>query len=87
MTFSNRELIRRFVEGKTSGKACNMEIREADGKTLLVGYGWARYAERQKDSGEITLFDGWYGYSSTTSRHVNMVRSHADYESGMKPRV
>lgn len=79
MTYSNAELIRRFSRGKKSGKACNMEIKklEINGKargTVLVDYGWAILGHRSPKGRWITLFDGWYGYSNTTSSHLNKLR-------------
>lgn len=65
----NDELIKRFIRGETTGTASRMEIREMGDGTALVGYGWALYAYRSP-SGEIQLYNGWDGYSSTTTKHL-----------------
>jgi hypothetical protein len=77
MTYKNNELIKRFMRGRNSGKACNMDIRELviDDEvkgTILVDYDWAILAFRSK-KGNITVFKSWKGYSHTTSTHLNKV--------------
>lgn len=62
---NQKELGNEFRRGATSGKASNVQIIEKDGKTQLVGYGHAVYAERE--NGHITVYTGWYGYSKSTS--------------------
>ena len=78
--FSQNELGKRFANGATSGKASNVEIVETDNETLLVGYGWAVYASRNKQTAEITHYEGWYGYSSSTSCQLSRLgcRANAD---------
>jgi hypothetical protein len=63
------KLGRMFVRGETSGEASNVRIIHFPylGKTALVGYGHAVYATRDDDTGHITYFEGWYGYSPSTS--------------------
>jgi hypothetical protein len=56
---SQNDLARRFADGATSGQASNVKIQERDNATLLVGYGHAVYAAREKATGEITVFSGW----------------------------
>jgi len=34
---------------------------------MIVGYGWAVYARRK------TVYTGWRGYSSTTSKHITLI--------------
>ncbi len=57
-----------------------MEIKNfgADGvtHTQLIGYGWAVYAENKE--GELTVYEGWQGYSRTTSKHLSLLRQFAD---------
>jgi hypothetical protein len=67
MTVSQHELGKRFFDGETSGRASNVELVDDDDRTLLVGYGWAIYAERDKETGKTTYHHGWYGYSVSTS--------------------
>lgn len=65
---TQRELGDLFHRGATNGKASNVEIQTPDGgnTTRLVGYGWAVYAIRFKDTGKVVSF-GWRGYSMSTS--------------------
>lgn len=74
MTMSNDSLIKSFVRGDTSGKANRMAIEETDNWTLLWGYGWALYAARRKDDETMFVYDGWNGYSQTTSTHMNKLK-------------
>lgn len=76
MTYSNDSLIRRFVDGKTSGKCNRMAIEEHDGWTYLWGYGHALYAARSPD-GTLYVYYGWYGRSQTTSTHMNKLKGKA----------
>lgn len=64
------ELGRMFKQGETRGQASRTSIVEGKNKTYLVDYGWAVLAERDKKSGRITYYSGWYGYSPTTSKHI-----------------
>lgn len=79
MTTSNRQLIKNLLTGRhnnfTDKKANSMMIREKDGYTILEGYGHALYG--LKKGGTVILFDDWYGYSSTTSSHLNRLRGMA----------
>jgi len=73
MTISNSNLVSRFYNGDTSGKANRMEIEECDdGATVLWGYGWAVYAFRTPN-GKVFKFNGWDGYSATTTKHMNLI--------------
>lgn len=78
MTLSNSNLIRRFVDGETSGKCNRMAIAEFEGWTLLWGYGHALYAARRQDDGLLVVYDGWNGYSQTTSTHMNALTGKAE---------
>lgn len=59
-----------------SGKSNRMAIESAGDWTFLWGYGHALYAARQ-DGGPLYIYDGWYGYSATTSKHLNALKSAA----------
>lgn len=67
---SQRDLGDRFFQGYTSGTASNVAIEETEHTTRLVGYGWAVYAIRFKDTGETVYFEGWRGYSRSTSAQL-----------------
>lgn len=92
MTFSNREIVSRFLHGRRSGQSSNMGIEDlrdrkysgvSSSGTILVDYGWACLAHRTP-GGKITLFDDWYGYSVTTSSHINLIKpGHDRVRSGM----
>ena len=77
MTYSNESLVRRFVDGETSGKCNRMAIAEFEGWTLLWGYGHALYAARRQDDGLMFVYYGWYGRSETTSTHLNKLKGKA----------
>lgn len=77
MTLTNANLIRRFVDGETSGKCNRMAISEFEGWTLLWGYGHALYAARRQDDGLMFVYKGWYGRSQTTSTHLNKLTGKA----------
>lgn len=82
---NNRAVVKHFVSGGKKGQSNSMYI--AGNK--LIGYGWAVYARRDKKGGRyyITLYDGWYGYSQTTSTHLNIIRPYADKTSKAKPKL
>lgn len=79
MTISNNDLVKNFLSGRhgtaSSRKANRMEIKERENHTIIEGYGHALYA--LKTGGTVILFDDWYGYSSTTSTHLNLIRRKA----------
>lgn len=59
MAMSQHALARRFADGATSGRASNVQIVDEDERTLLVGYGHAVYATRDKETGTIWVYGGW----------------------------
>ena len=81
----NRKLVKHFVGGGKKGQSNSMYI--AGNK--LIGYGWAVYAKRNKRNNRwfITLYDGWYKYSPTTSKHLNIIRQYADKTLKTKPKL
>ena len=83
---TNIEIGQLFKGGATSGKSNSMQIIDSKDKTLLVGYGHAVYGSRDKNTGEITFYKGWDGYSITTSKQLSQtgLRS-ADKISDKKP--
>lgn len=83
---SNQELVERFARGFGQGASNRMEIKKDGNETVIVGYGHAIYA-RRKPNGSIILYDGWYGYSPTTSRQLNLIRPYADVVNKKKPEM
>lgn len=76
--FRNDELVTRFVRGEASDgdQACHMAISRYADWTLLWGYGWALYAAL-RDDGRLFVYNGWYGYSVTTSQHLGSLKAAA----------
>jgi len=78
MTYTNEKLIKRFVRGAENGKSNRMAIEALDnGWTLLWGYGWALYGARSPNE-VVYIYMGWYGYSNTTSAHMNKLKDCAE---------
>ena len=79
---SQKELARRFARGDPVDAipaASNMNVVTADDDgfdALIVGYNWAVYAARQ--NGTVTVFDGWHGYSPSTSCQITEIRKGVD---------
>lgn len=67
-----------------------MEIRNLtiDGEprgTVLIDYGWAILGHRTRKGRKITAFNGWSGYSNTTSTHLNKLKRIANNISDKQP--
>jgi hypothetical protein len=75
-----------FVHGKADAASNLMSLTIHGSRTLLVGYGWAVYAIKDSD-GDVIRYNGWKGYSNTTSRHLNLLDGFVDFESDKKPQV
>jgi hypothetical protein len=77
---SNNDLVKNFLNGRhstaSSRNANRMEIKEKENHTIIEGYGHALYC--LKTGGTVVLFDDWYGYSKTTSSHLNLIRRKAN---------
>lgn len=62
------QVIGAFLKGEEmesyGGNLKSLNIKD---KTVLIGYGWAVYAERWH--GQFYFFPEWHGYSRTTSKH------------------
>lgn len=79
---SQRELARRFARGDDAESipaASNITVESAEGsddefEAYIVGYNWAMYAGRTPE-GSVVIFDGWYGYSKTTSKQMSTLKS------------
>lgn len=85
MTLTNREVVKRFCRA-VSGKSNKMEsvAFETTGDAFLWDYGWALLAHRTA-TGTIYVYDGWDGHSSTTTKHLNLVKTSADEIIPAKP--
>ena len=68
MSFNQRNLGREFLFGETNGKASNVHIEDFPdlGMTALIGYGHAVYATRDKATGTVTYYEGWWSRSTST---------------------
>lgn len=85
---TNTEVRQAFANGRTgvSNDTGSMKTVSArNGDTLLVGYNHAIYAERDSDSGSITVHEGWADWAynqnpnaEATPRHIREVKSLAD---------
>ena len=66
---NQNDLGRRFHDGATTGQASNTRIEDYDdlGLTAIIGYGHAVYATRDKKTGHTIYYEGWHGYSASTS--------------------
>lgn len=85
MRESQREkVIRNFIHGDSESASNLMSLPLAGGRAALVGYGWAVYAIRDSD-GDVIRYDGWMGYSDTTSKHMNLLDGYVDFESDKRP--
>lgn len=83
MTTTNENLAERFVRGDGSGEASRMEICVIGDTRYILGYGWAVYAAATP--GAYYLFGdgyktddtnvGWSGYSSTTTKHIQIIKA------------
>jgi len=89
MTYSNADLVRRFAEGESTGKASNMEIVETDGgDRAIVGYGHAVYAlSAGDDRFDDVVFVGWSGASSSTTQHIAECKRRIDSELDSAPKL
>ena len=84
MTTTNQGVIDAFTNGeeaKNHSGSLHSEDR-GDGMTLLVGYNWAVYAINWH--GQFYKFPEWHGYSTTTSRHWNMMEASAGQKAGVQ---
>lgn len=54
-----------------------MAIEEFEDWAFLWGYGHALYATRTA-GGTLFIYDGWHGYSTTTSTHINKLKRKAE---------
>lgn len=71
---SQNKLGAAFANGDKSGESSHVKIIEGrEGRTHLLGYGWAIYATREPD-GRIVFHEGWRGYSTSTSCQLSKLR-------------
>lgn len=69
--YNHTELGHRFFRGESSGRSSNVILVETEDEILVVGYGWAVYAARDKETDETTYYSGWYGYTQSTSQQIS----------------
>lgn len=73
MTLANADVAERFIDGELKGSSNRMDITSDDeGNTYLWDYEWALLGFRSHD-GTIHIYNGWYGYSRTTSSHLRLI--------------
>ena len=84
---SNSQIGVLFKDGARKGKSNTMEIQDCGSKTVLVGYGWAVYGERDKKTGMIQYHDGWRGYSRTTSKQLGQTSLKSERPTGKRPEL
>ena len=83
---NNREIVKKFAAGAKKGHSNSMAIVQLpNSTTALIGYGWAIYAKRRGK--QIIVYDGWRGYSTTTSHHMGLIRPYATKISKASPRL
>ena len=72
---SVREVGKAFDDGLESsgGTGGNIKTIKSGNDLLLVGYDWAIYGKKNLKTGKVTYYEGWYGYSPTTSKHLSQV--------------
>lgn len=72
---SNEALCNRFVRGDAGDgyQANRMAVEVREDCSLLWGYGHALYGARFGDDGPCYVYNGWYGRSRTTSKHLNVL--------------
>ena len=68
----NIDLIKSFHAGATKGRTEKLKIVD----NQLIHYDWAVLAERIED-GLYIIYDGWTGYSATTSKIMYYIRANA----------
>lgn len=74
---SHKQVIRNLMDGKTElkkhSKGHNIELKDYNDEiTLIIGYGHAVYGLKYRNC--ITVFTGWRGYSTTTSKHLTQIK-------------
>jgi len=84
---SQAKLVERFYAGETNGVASNMSICTTDEDGVgIMGYGHAVYAYRPPDMRfNPVVFVGWYGASSSTNKHINLINRDEAIEATGRP--
>lgn len=72
---SVREVGKAFYDGleASGGTGGNIKTIKRGKDLLMIGYGWAIYGKKNLKTGKVTYYEGWYGYSPTTSKHLSQV--------------
>lgn len=85
MVQAQRDLVTQFEVGqkpKDIRDASSMAVEEADEEgfdAVVIGYDHAVYAAR-RNSGEIVVFNGWYGRSNSTNSHLNGLKRGSNHK-------
>lgn len=77
---TNKEVFDNFCEDdyrdlKSDKESNNLRIIEKEDFTVLEGYGHAMYG--LKIGNTVVIFNGWRGYSNTTSKHLTIFERRA----------
>lgn len=83
---TNNDIYRNYCENsyrdlKSDKEANSMRIVDKEDFTIVEGYEHAMYS--LKVGNNIVIFKGWYGYSSTTSTHLNQLQREAEQTIGI----
>lgn len=65
---SINDVIRAFWNKNKKPVAAGNVMYTPSGGGMIIGYGWAVYAKGR------TVYMGWHGYSTTTSKHLTLIR-------------
>lgn len=74
---SNEDVAQAFLRGdtQTTRTLASLVLTE-DGHTVFVSYGYAVLGHR-RPNGHVTVYEGWSGFSQTTSTHLGLCRRRA----------
>lgn len=75
---TNEGVVQRFVNGEFGHSAST--VRSTEGGEL---YSYGAMIAEFNDDGTITVYDGWDGYSKTTSKHMGYLHRHLE-DSGVE---
>lgn len=85
MALTNKEFVEQFANGELPMQTNRMRAQPLEGIPAIIGYDWAVYSVYVKDS--VVVFTGWRGYSPTTTKHINLLAEHSDWEIDERPNL